>query len=359
MNESTHPIRLLIVDDSALVRRAVADSLAGDPEIEVVGTACDPYEARDKILQLNPDVLTLDIEMPRMDGLTFLGLLMKSRPTRVLVMSSLTAAGSEKALQALHLGAVDVLDKPSGSRSAHTEGRMLADKIKAAARARLRGQPADATAQASRAPAVSTRAARRFNPRSVILIGASTGGTEALRTVLTGLPFDMPGIAIVQHIPAKFSLALANRLNNECAIKVREARHGELLEPGLALLAPGGQHMVLRWTGTQYIAQLNEGPLVHHQRPAVDVLFDSAVKCGAAPHAMGMVLTGMGADGADGLVALRKAGSVTVAQNEETCVVFGMPREAILRGGAQEVLPLGGMAARMNRFAAHTVLNGA
>lgn len=352
------PIRVLVVDDSALVRQIVTDSLARDPDIEVVGTAVDPYVARDKLLALNPDVMTLDIEMPRMDGLTFLRLIMKHRPLPVIVMSSHTQNGSAKALEALDAGAVDVIGKPNGTRSAFEDGAQLAEKIKAAAQARIRFTPPRITAVAPViSPAPSNGAGRRFAPRNLILMGASTGGTEALKKILTELPGDLPGTCIVQHIPAQFSLAFANRLNELCRLQVREACHGDRVEPGLVLIAPGGQHMILRWAGGHYIVALNEGPPVHHQRPAVDVLFDSAVKSGAAPHALGLLLTGMGADGAAGLLNLRQAGATTVAQNEETCVVFGMPREAILRGAAQEVLPLGHMATRINRHANESALS--
>ncbi len=355
------PIRVLIVDDSALVRKIVTDSLAHDPDILVVGTAVDPYVAREKLRTLNPDVMTLDIEMPRMDGVTFLKLVMQHRPMPVIVMSSLTQEGSAKALEALDAGAVDVIGKPNGALSACEDGTRLAQKIKAAAQAKIRFSPSSVSAASPvvtaprRAPAASPPSqdgeGRPFAPRNLILMGASTGGTEALKKILIDLPSDLPGICIVQHIPAQFSLAFANRLNAICRLRVREARDGDRIEPGLALIAPGGQHMILRWTGSHYSIALNTGPTVHHQRPAVDVLFDSAVKCGAAPYALGILLTGMGADGAAGLLNLRQAGAATVAQNEETCVVFGMPREAILRGAAQEVLPLGHMATRINRHA--------
>ena len=244
------PIRLLIVDDSAIVRKILCDGLAHFPEIEVVGTAVDPYVARDRILELNPDVITLDIEMPRMDGLTFLKVIMKHRPMPVIILSSLTAAGSEKALEAIQAGAIDVLDKPSGSYSVHGDMTALVNKIKAAAMARirrvLRPVPA-APAAAFAARAVSVAGARCFSPRSVILLGASTGGTEALKEVLTALPGDLPGICIVQHIPAKFSLAFANRLNQLCQFEVREAKQGDRVHPGLALVAPVGFHLLLRW----------------------------------------------------------------------------------------------------------------
>jgi two-component system chemotaxis response regulator CheB len=380
-------IRTLVVDDSALVRRAVTDSLAREPDIEVVGTAVDPYVARDKITALNPDVVTLDIEMPRMDGITFLKLIMKYRPMPVIVMSSLTTSGSEKALEALQAGAVEVIAKPSGSFSA-VDGRVLAQKIRAAAQSRLTRlpQPAGVTQFATRpAPppprttAPSTAAptstglparamapglltppppklaveqhVRRYAPRSLILMGASTGGTEALKTVLTQLPPDLPPIVIVQHIPAYFSKAFADRLNHLCRLEVREAVVGDVTRPGLVLVAPGGHHMVVRWNGAGYAVDLNQGPPVHHQRPAVDVLFESAVKAGAGPTSLALLLTGMGTDGAAGMVKLRQATSTTIAQNEESCVVFGMPREAIRQGGAMEILHLDHLAPRIDRHA--------
>ena len=349
------PIKVLIVDDSSLVRHLLSESLARSPEIEVVGTAMDPYVALDKILKLNPDVLTLDIEMPRMDGLTFLKLLMKHRPMPVVIMSSLTSAGSAYAMEALQSGAVEVIEKPSGSSSVHEDSNRLIQTIKAAARARITPVPAEPRAAhpevAIARPRVSQEGARRYDPHQVILMGASTGGTEALKAVLTRLSADMPGICVVQHIPAQFSLAFANRLNELCALEVREARDGDVLRPGLVLVAPGGYHLVLRKRVGGYDVVLNQGPRVHYQRPAVDVLFSSAVKAGAGPKSMGLLLTGMGSDGAQGMLELRQAGSTTVAQNEETCVVYGMPREAVRLGAAQQVLSLHSMAAHMETYA--------
>lgn len=385
-------IRILVVDDSALVRKVITDSLAKDPDIEVVGTAMDPYIARDKILQLNPDVITLDIEMPRMDGITFLKLIMKHRPMPVIIFSSLTQDGSAKALEALQAGAVEVLAKPGGSFSAYEDGSKLAEKIKAAAIAKIRNRPATPPAVApilasSPSPVISAPVScapvtvpssprsephlrhtpptpsarllnrgRRYNPRSLILLGASTGGTEALKEILTHLPADMPPICVVQHIPAYFSLAFANRLNELCQFEVREAKSGDRLQPGLALVAPGGYHIVLKWMAGHYSVDLSTGPMVHHQRPAVDILFDSAVKAGAGPHSLAALMTGMGTDGAAGLLKLREAGSQTIAQNEETCVVFGMPREAIRLGAAQQVQPLDQIALSLDRFASRAAL---
>ncbi len=350
---SAKPIRLLVVDDSAMARRMIQASLSACPEIDIVGFAADPYAARDLILELAPDVITLDIEMPRMDGITFLKLLMKSRPMPVIIMSSLTPAGSVKALEALHAGAVDVLDKLSGSSSGPARGRLLAEKIKAAAGARFRQPvPSPAPRPASHAPArTSSPIPERVHRRcQLILLGASTGGTEALSHVLSAMSADAPGICVVQHIPGYFSKAFAERLNHLCAIEVREAQPGDIVARGLALIAPGGLHMLLRRRGLQLVVELNEGPLVHFQRPAVDILFQSAVKAGAGADTAAALLTGMGADGAAGLSQLHQAGALTVAQNEETCVVFGMPREAIRMGAAEHILPLDEIGPFLNQL---------
>jgi two-component system, chemotaxis family, protein-glutamate methylesterase/glutaminase len=358
-------IRVLIVDDSALVRRALTENLSRCADIEVVGTAVDPYVARDKILLLNPDVLTLDIEMPRMDGLTFLKRLMQHRPMPVVILSSLTGTGSAKALEALQAGAVEVLEKSSGALSAMQDHVRLVEVIKAAARARMRPQPAESptsrppAAAPVRASVVRAAGARRYDPRKIILMGASTGGTEALRAILTRLRADLPGICIVQHIPALFSLAFAQRLNELCDLEVREARNGDLVQPGLALVAPGGFHIVLESRGCGYGVRLNEGPQVHYQRPAVDVLFGSAVKVGAAPHALSILLTGMGTDGASSLLELRNAGARTICQDEASSVVFGMPREAIRLGAAQTILSLDLITPFVERFASEVAIPGA
>lgn len=354
------PIRVLIVDDSAVVRRLVSEALAGDREIEVVGTAADPYAAKDKIVQLSPDVLTLDLEMPRMDGLTFLGILMRERPIPTIVMSSLTKENSAHALEALRLGAVEVLAKPGGSYSFGDLGPRLVLAVKAAARARVRRGPpptthaVPATPVGAGAPAATARLpAPSFgaDPRRLILLGASTGGTEALREVLTRLPDGLPPIAIVQHIPPHFSRAFADRLDGLCAFRVHEAVGGEPLRPGTAVVAPGDRHLLLRWTGGGYRVELNDGPPVWHQRPAVDVLLKS-VPADHARHVVAGVLTGMGKDGAEGLLRLRRGGARTFAQDEATSVVYGMPREAWENGGAERRVALDGAAEHILRLLA-------
>jgi two-component system chemotaxis response regulator CheB len=357
-------IKVLIVDDSAIVRKLLTEALSKDPEIEVVGTAIDPYVARDKILQLQPDVITLDIEMPRMDGLTFLKIIMQHHPMPVIIMSSLTQSGSTHAMEALQAGAVDILGKPNGSYSVGDMGPQLVEKIKAAAQSKLKRKATSAPAPArptssvtsatrpvtavslaatlgNKAPAANVlpTPALRSTPRQIILLGASTGGTEALKDVLTRLPANLPGICIVQHIPAYFSRAFADRLNTLCQFEVREAADGDVVKSGLALVAPGNYHMLLRWTGMNYVVSLKQGPPVWHQRPAVDVLFNSAAEC-VGNQAVCGVLTGMGKDGAEGLLKLRQVGCRTMAQDEETCVVFGMPRAAMELGAAEKMVPL-------------------
>ncbi len=338
----TRKIRVLIIDDSAVVRRMAADALNIDPEIEVVGTAVDPYAARDKIKELNPDVITLDIEMPRMDGLTFLEILMQRRPIPVIVMSSLSQRGSEHALEALRLGAFDVIGKPDGAYSFGDLGPELIAKIKSAAGTLLRALPPPV--KLAGRSTLSAAPMKTFDPRAIILLGASTGGTEALREVITRLPPNLPGIAIVQHIPAMFSRAFADRLRSLSAIEVREAVDGDRLTPGLALVAPGNFHLLLQWQQTHYRVRVATGPQIWHQRPAVDMLFKSATDCGAAPHAVAGVLTGMGKDGAEGLLHLREKGATTFAQDEATSIVYGMPRAAWENKGAQRQIPLGHVA---------------
>jgi len=322
--------KVLIVDDSAVVRKYFTKLLDADPEIEVVGTAADPYIARDKILELNPDVLTLDIEMPRMDGLTFLRILQQHRPMRVVIVSSLTPEGSKIALDALASGAIDVIDKPV------LPERLLAS-VKAAATARLSNASNNSPAPAARAPVSCPNA--QFHSRQVVLIGASTGGTEAIRSVLTQLPSGLPPICVVQHIPRIFSRAFAERLAQCCRFDVREAAEGERLRPGLALIAPGDYHMRMRLDQGGYRVHLDQSPPLHHTRPSVDHLFESAVPI-AGSYAVVVLLTGMGRDGAIGMLKLRQAGAATIAQDERSSVVYGMPKAAVDLGAAAQVLPL-------------------
>jgi two-component system chemotaxis response regulator CheB len=336
-------IKVLIVDDSAIVRKVLAEALATEADIEVVGTAPDPFVARDKILSLRPDVLTLDIEMPRMDGITFLKKLMRFHPMPVIVISSLGQASSKIALEALQCGAVDVLAKPGGPYSVGELKHDLPYKVRAAAHARLQHAPA---APLVAAPPPIKASFHPGNPSTIIAIGASTGGTEAIREVLMGLPAASPGIVVVQHIPPVFSTAFANRLNDLCRIQVKEAADGDRLTPGLALVAPGNFHMTLRKRGSEYSVAVQDGPRVCYQRPAVDVLFES-VASAAGRDAVGALLTGMGADGAEGLLKMKRAGSKTIAQDEASCIVFGMPREAIRLGAVDHVLPLNRIAGEL------------
>lgn len=329
-------IRVLVVDDSAIVRKILTEALSEHPELEVVGTAPDPYVARDKILALRPDVLTLDVEMPRMDGLTFLKKLMQFHPMPVIVISSLGQASCQTAMQALSLGAVEVLAKPGGPYSVGELRMDLASKVRAAAASRPRRVHPSAPDHAPPPPAPPNAA---WHKNSIIAIGASTGGTEAITQVLTQLPNSLPGIVIAQHIPAGFSRAFANRLNQLCAIEVKEAEDGDEIRSGQAILAPGDFHLLLRKGATGYRALVKTGPRVCYQRPSVDVLFSSVAEIAGA-HAIGVLLTGMGADGAQGLLKMHRAGGHTLAQDEATCVVFGMPREAISLGAATEVVPL-------------------
>ncbi len=325
-------VRTLIVDDSALVRRILALELSRDPGIEVIGTAPDPYVARDKIVELSPDVVTLDIEMPRMDGLTFLRKLMHYRPMPVVVVSSLTPAGGELALEAIQAGAVEVIAKPGPAYSVGDMSIQLADAIKAAARVNL--GPSIPVAR----PTVQRLAMTRTT-KKIIAVGASTGGTSAIEEMLMAMPHDCPAIAIVQHMPEHFTRSFAQRLRDMCAIDVKEAANGDALSTGRALVAAGNRHMVLRRSGASYYVEVKDGPLVSRHRPSVDVLFKSVARY-AGRNAVGVIMTGMGHDGAAGLLEMREAGAGTVAQDEATCTVFGMPGEAIRVGAAQHVVPL-------------------
>jgi two-component system chemotaxis response regulator CheB len=342
-------IRVLIVDDSAIVRKILTDALASQPDIEVVGTAPDAYVARDKILAHNPDVLTLDIEMPRMDGLTFLRKLMRHHPLPVIVISSLGQSSCEAAITALREGAVEVLAKPGGPYSVGDLVNGLAQKIRAAAAARVRVR-ADADPPPALKPDPGTSQPASANGRRLIAIGASTGGTEAVEQVLSGLRPDGRGIVIVQHIPAGFSRAFAERLDRVCPLRVKEASDGDLVTPGAALVAPGNFHMAVHRAGEGFRVAIRDGPAVCYQRPSVDVLFASVAQAAGA-HAVGVILTGMGRDGAEGLLKMHQAGAYTIGQDESTSVVFGMPREAIRAGAVDRVLPLGKVAAEIQRAA--------
>jgi two-component system chemotaxis response regulator CheB len=329
-------IKVLVVDDSAIVRKVFSEELGRHPDIEVVGTAPDPFIARDKILQLEPDVITLDVEMPRMDGITFLKKLMKYKPMPVIIVSSLTQAGSAMALEALESGAIDVVAKPGSSYSVGELSEQLADKIRGAAMAK-RGLRIPPPTPASAEPGGSYRL--QDTTDKVIALGASTGGTEAIKAVLTQLDAAMPGIVIVQHMPAQFTKAFAERLNGICRMEVKEAEDNDLVRAGRVLIAPGNFHMVLTRSGAKYYVRIKTGPLVCHQRPAADVLFHSVAEV-AGKNALGVILTGMGKDGAEGMKHMSDAGAVNIAQDEESCVVFGMPKEAIKAGGVNQVLPL-------------------
>jgi len=325
-------VKVLIVDDSAIVRQVLSKELAKDPEITIVGTAPDPYIARDKIVNLKPDVLTLDIEMPKMDGITFLKKLMRHFPLPVIIVSSLTPKGGELAMEALENGAIDVLCKPGGSYTVGDIALQLRERIKGAAKVVPQKRGVQKSTGINRLSMTKTT-------NKVLAIGASTGGTEAIKRVLEKFPVDAPGTIIVQHMPEKFTTSFAASLNKYCAIKVIEAKGGETIQPGVALLAPGNHHMLLRRSGARYYVDVKNGPMVFHQRPSVEVMFNSVAKY-AGRNAIGVILTGMGADGAQGLLNMKNAGAKTIAQDEESCVVFGMPKESIKIGAVDYVLSL-------------------
>jgi two-component system, chemotaxis family, protein-glutamate methylesterase/glutaminase len=342
---SGNKIRVLIVDDSAVVRQTLSDVLASDPDLEVMATASDPFVAAERMRASVPDVITLDIEMPRMDGLTFLQNLMSQHPIPVVICSSLAEEGTQSALKALEYGAVDIIAKPRvGSKQFLEESRIiLCQAVKAAAAAHLSRAPRPShkvqpklTADAILSPATHAMAE---TTEKVVAIGASTGGTEALKTLLEALPADAPGIVIVQHMPEMFTRAFANRLDGLCSITVKEAESNDSVLRGRALIAPGNHHLLLKRSGARYYVEIKDGPLVCRHRPSVDVLFRSAARY-AGQNAVGVILTGMGDDGASGMLEMKQAGASTIAQDEATCVVFGMPKEAIKRNAVDKVLPL-------------------
>lgn len=356
-------IKVLIVDDSAVVRQALAEVLASDPDIEVVGTAADPFIAVDKIRREVPDVITLDIEMPRMDGLTFLRKIMSQHPLPVVICSSLTEKGAEETFRALQYGAVEIITKPKlGARQFLTEAQVLVcDAVKAAANARLKPLSAASRAVPPKLSADAVLHRSTFpevigTTEKVVAVGASTGGTEALKIFLEALPHDAPGVVIVQHMPPHFTAAFARRLDGLCRVTVQEAKNGDSVLPGRALIAPGNRHMLLKRSGTRYYVEIKDGPLVCRHRPSADVLFRSTARY-AGKNAVGVIMTGMGDDGARGLLEMKQAGAVTIAQDEASCVVFGMPKEAIKLGAAAKVLPLDRIAPTVMKEcrAAHVV----
>ncbi|HEX6720194.1 MAG TPA: chemotaxis response regulator protein-glutamate methylesterase [Burkholderiaceae bacterium] len=337
-------IKVVVVDDSALVRGLLSEIINRQADMQCVGVAADPLQAREVIRNANPDVITLDVEMPRMDGIDFLSRLMRLRPTPVVMVSTLTERGAEVTLRALELGAIDFVAKPKigvadGLKRLADD---ITDKIRVAAHAqvhRLSAAPVAAAHAVASSPGAAAPPLGRLSTEKLIFIGASTGGTEATRAVLTGLPADMPGILITQHMPPGFTTSYAKRLDSLSRIRVKEAIDGERVLPGHAYLAPGGLHLSVERSGANYIARVRDGDAVNRHKPSVDVLFESAARA-AGPNALGVMLTGMGADGAQSMRAMRDAGSYNICQDEATCVVFGMPREAIRLGAAHEVLPL-------------------
>ncbi|GLI39765.1 chemotaxis response regulator protein-glutamate methylesterase [Geobacter hydrogenophilus] len=350
-------IKVLIVDDSAVVRQTMADILASDPHIEVMAPAADPFIAAERMREQVPDVITLDVEMPRMDGITFLKKIMSQHPIPVVMCSTLTEGGSETALKALEYGAVEIIQKPKlGTKQFLEESRVrICDAVKAASQARLRRitpRTGKEIAPKLSADVILEKPGSKAmiqTTEKVVVVGASTGGTEALRVFLEGLPADSPPIVIVQHMPEGFTRAFAQRLDGICRITVKEAADNDTVLRGRALIAPGNRHTLLKRSGARYYVEIKDGPLVSRHRPSVDVLFRSAARY-AGKNAVGVIMTGMGDDGASGMKEMRDAGAVTIAQDEATCVVFGMPNEAIKRGGADRVIPLDAIAREVLRL---------
>ncbi len=342
----TDKIKVLIVDDSAVVRQTLTGILSSDPEIEVLAAVGDPFAAAERIKNSIPDVITLDVEMPRMDGLTFLKKIMSQHPIPVVMCSSLAGGGSETAVKAMEYGAVEIITKPKvGTKQFLEESRIvICDAVKAAAQVRVRRLPPRTLVAAPKltADAVLAKPSSKAmiqTTEKVVVVGASTGGTEALRDFLTALPADTPGIVIVQHMPENFTAAFSKRLDSLCRITVKEAEDGDTVVRGRALIGPGNRHVLLKRSGARYYVEVKDGPLVSRHRPSVDVLFRSAARY-AGKNAVGVIMTGMGDDGAKGMLEMKEAGAFNFAQDEASCVVFGMPKEAIEAGGVDEVIPL-------------------
>ncbi|CAN5185309.1 chemotaxis response regulator protein-glutamate methylesterase [soil metagenome] len=337
-------IKVVIVDDSALVRALLSEIVNAEPDLEVVGVAADPYQAREVIRATNPDVISLDVEMPRMDGLDFLEKLMRLRPTPVVMVSTLTERGADVTLRALELGAIDFVAKPKigVSQGIREAGREVCDKIRIASRSRVVRRTAPANPLTTTTINASRLAVRGFSRQStekLIAIGASTGGTEAIREVLVELPADGPAVVITQHMPPGFTTSFAKRLDGLCRMRVKEAEHGERILPGHVYIAPGGRHFSITRSGANYMVEVTDAEPVNRHRPSVEVLFKSVARC-AGPNALGVMLTGMGKDGATAMLEMKQAGAWNVAQDEASCIVFGMPKEAIACGAVDEVLPL-------------------
>ena len=330
-------IKVLIIDDSAVMRNVLRDSLSQYRDIEVVGTAANPFSGRDKIITLKPDVVTLDIEMPRMDGLTFLTKLMKYHPIPVVIISSVTPENSRQALDALHKGAVEVLCKEEFADNHDAMTGKIALAVRAASKVNILNS--NTTKKFVPQNSVSVSSSDCDKSRTVIALGASTGGTQAIETILRQLPQDIPGMVIVQHMPSYFTQAFAERLNTIVAMEVREAHNNDIISPGTVLLAPGDYHMLLKRVGSRYHVIVKKGPLVHYQRPSVDVLFHSVAEV-VGSHAIGVLCTGMGVDGANGMLEMKQQGAYTIAQNEDSCVVYGMPHEAIRLNAVDEIMSL-------------------
>lgn len=343
------PIKVVIVDDSALIRSVLKQILEQAPDIRVVGVASDPLVAREIIRASNPDVITLDVEMPKMDGLEFLEKLMRLRPMPVLMISSLTERSSEITLRALELGAVDFVTKPKLdiANGMHAYAELIQEKVRTAYQAKLKKHlPLPITARLSADAVLPALANRVTSTEKLIIIGASTGGTEAIKEVLIRMPADCPGILVTQHMPEAFTRSFANRLDSLCKIAVKEAEAGDRILPGHAYIAPGHSHLLLKRSGANYICELSDGPPVNRHRPSVDVLFRSAANC-AGKNAIGVILTGMGKDGAAGMLEMQQAGAYTIAQDEASCVVYGMPKEAVATGGVNEIVTLHEIAQRV------------